>query len=222
MKMVTEPEILLVDDEASIRLTLPLMLQSYGFKVSSAATVTEALRLMAEHRFDVLISDMNIDRPGDGFTVASAMRSTQPHAVRFILTGYPDIDSVLKALREDVDDYLIKPTEIEELVARITSRVQNRTLRQATELKRLSEIVRRETEFITLRWLELAKDDAELSSVRLSDPERTDHMPALLQLTVQLLAGQGQDISADNRTAARGHGETRYRQGVKPNSCKMR
>jgi len=69
MKMVTEPEILLVDDEASIRLTLPLMLQSYGFKVSSAATVTEALRLMAEHRFDVLISDMNIDRGGDGFTV---------------------------------------------------------------------------------------------------------------------------------------------------------
>jgi len=127
--MVTEPEILLVDDEASIRLTLPMMLQSYGFKVRSAATVAEALRLMAEHRFDVLISDMNIDRIGDGFTVVSAMRSTQPHAVRFILTGYPDIDSALRALREDVDDYLIKPTEIEELVARITSRVQSKTLR---------------------------------------------------------------------------------------------
>jgi DNA-binding NtrC family response regulator len=65
------------------------MLKEYGFKVTAAGTVSEALRLMSERRFDVLISDMNIERGGDGFVVASAMRSTNPQAVRLILTGYP-------------------------------------------------------------------------------------------------------------------------------------
>jgi DNA-binding response OmpR family regulator len=49
-----------------------MMLQTYGFKVSTAATVVEALRQMQENQFDVLISDLNIERPGDGFTVVNA------------------------------------------------------------------------------------------------------------------------------------------------------
>jgi DNA-binding NtrC family response regulator len=73
--MAREPEILFVDDEDSIRLTLPLLLETFGFKVSTAASVTEALRMMTERKFDVLISDMNIERAGDGFTVVNAMRA---------------------------------------------------------------------------------------------------------------------------------------------------
>ena len=76
--MAEELQVLFVDDEKNIRLTLPLMLESFGFKVTSAGTVAEALRLISEREFDVLLSDMNIDRAGDGFTVVSAMRSIQP------------------------------------------------------------------------------------------------------------------------------------------------
>src|SRR5947199_5483362 len=76
--MGDEPKILFVDDEDSIRLTLPPLLQSYGFEVTAAATVAEALGLISQHKFDVLISDLNIGHPGDGFTVVSAMRSHQP------------------------------------------------------------------------------------------------------------------------------------------------
>jgi ActR/RegA family two-component response regulator len=39
--------------------------------------------------FDVLISDLNIGHPADGFVVVSAMRRTQPDTLTFILTGYP-------------------------------------------------------------------------------------------------------------------------------------
>src|SRR5438046_8538358 len=69
--MADQPNILFVDDEDSIRLTLPPLLQSYGFEVISAATVAEALGLITRHKFDVLISDLNIGHPGDGFTVVS-------------------------------------------------------------------------------------------------------------------------------------------------------
>ena len=46
--------------------------------------------------FDVLLSDLNIGQPGDGFTVVSAMRRVQPKAATFILTGYPDFDTACR------------------------------------------------------------------------------------------------------------------------------
>src|SRR5256886_9308656 len=113
--MADQPNILFVDDEDSIRLTLPPLLQSYGFDVTSAATVAEALGLITRHKFDVLISDLNIGHPGDGFTVVSVMRSHQPHAFRFILTAYPAFESALEAIREEVDAYFAKPPETDVL-----------------------------------------------------------------------------------------------------------
>ena len=206
-----ELEVLFVDDEASIRLTLPLMLESFGFRVVSAGTVAEALRLMSERQFDILISDMNIERAGDGFTVVSAMRSTQPAAVRFILTGYPDVETALQALREEVDDYLIKPTEVEEIVNKIRSKLERRSRRQELKPKRLSEIIEREQEHITEKWLELAKKDAILSQLKLTDAERKDHVPQLLDVAGRILEGK-QMTSDDMRLGAK-HGETRLTQG---------
>ena len=81
--------ILFVDDEPGIRDTLPAILEQHGFQVTVAATVPEALHAITTGKFDVLISDLNIGAAGDGFTVVSAMRRTQPDCVNFILTGYP-------------------------------------------------------------------------------------------------------------------------------------
>jgi len=209
--MAEELQVLFVDDEESIRLTLPLMLESFGFRVVSAATVAVALRLMSERKFDVLISDMNIERPGDGFTVVSAMRSTQPNAVRFILTGFPDVESALQALREEVDDYLIKPTEIEEIVAKIRSKLERRVSPPEVERKPLVEIIKREQEYITKTWLSLSKEEAVLSKFKLSDTEREGHVPGLLDVAARILTG-GQVASSDTLVAAK-HGETRLRQG---------
>jgi DNA-binding NtrC family response regulator len=80
---------LFVDDEPSIRLTLPEILRLHGHDVEVASTVAEALTAISLHKFDVLISDLNIGNAGDGFTVVSAMRRTQPQCVTLILTGYP-------------------------------------------------------------------------------------------------------------------------------------
>src|SRR5207244_11703093 len=118
--MDNAPKILFVDDEETIRLTLPPVLQSYGFDVTCAATVSEALNVIRQQSFDVLISDLNIGHPGDGFTVISAMRSAQPDAVRFVLTGYPAFESALEVIHEEVDDFLIKLTETETLVDMIS------------------------------------------------------------------------------------------------------
>src|SRR5215471_4298862 len=121
--MDEKPKILFVDDEPAIRATLPAILDRAGFMVTAAATVSEALHLVATQKFDVLIADLNIGQPSDGFTVVSAMRRTQPKVPTFILTGYPAFETALEAIRQQVDDYLVKPADIEELVGKIKSKL---------------------------------------------------------------------------------------------------
>src|SRR5437867_11005382 len=98
--MGDEPRILFVDDEDSIRLTLPPVLQSYGFAVTSVATVAEALAGVTRYKCDVLISHLSIARPGAGYTVATAMSTHQPQTLRSILTAYPPLQSALDATRQ--------------------------------------------------------------------------------------------------------------------------
>src|SRR4051812_26237080 len=114
--MAASIKILFVDDEPAIRATLPQILRLHGFEVTSAADVGEALQAISNQQFDVLISDLNIGSPGDGFTVVSAMRRTQPSCVTLILTGYPAFETALEAIRSQVDDYLIKPAGVQDLV----------------------------------------------------------------------------------------------------------
>ena len=70
-----------MDDEDGIRETLPLLLQARGFDVRVAASVPEAISEIKTHKFDVLLSDLNIGKDGDGFTVVKAMRRAHPNCV---------------------------------------------------------------------------------------------------------------------------------------------
>ncbi len=94
--------------------------------MTTSATVSEALEHINHATFDVLLSDLNIGQPGDGFTVVSAMRRVQPEAATFILTGYPDFDTALQAIRSQVDDYLLKPADVPTLIHAIKRRLENR------------------------------------------------------------------------------------------------
>jgi ActR/RegA family two-component response regulator len=133
---------LFVDDEPSIRLTLPAILRMHGHTVEVAATVSEALTAIQSRTFDVLISDLNIGNAGDGFTVVSAMRRTQPECVTLILTGYPGFESALQAIRSQVDDYLVKPTQVERLVQTIERKLTERAPHKPIPVKRVREILR--------------------------------------------------------------------------------
>ena len=108
--------ILFVDDEPSIRLTLPRILAKHGFDVTSVASVQDALTEIESQKFDALLSDLNIPLPHEGFGVITAMRQHQPQCINFILTGYPDPVTAAKATEHQVAHYFTKPVPIEELV----------------------------------------------------------------------------------------------------------
>ena len=209
--MGDQPKILFVDDEDSIRLTLPPLLQSYGFEVTAAATVAEALGLISQHKFDVLISDLNIGHPGDGFTVVSAMRTHQPDAVRFILTAYPAFESALEAIREEVHDYLIKPTETEVLVEKIRSKLAKRPPDLSLIRQRLSQVIKANRESIVEHWLQTIKQDPQIGSIPVPDSERKEYVPHLLDIATGIAEGKG--LAAEDRKTYVRHGAIRYKQG---------
>jgi len=70
-------KVLLVDDDNAVRNMMTATLLHKGFEVVAAANVTEALKLITTETFDVLITDLHMPNPGDGFTVVTAMRHSQ-------------------------------------------------------------------------------------------------------------------------------------------------
>jgi DNA-binding NtrC family response regulator len=168
--------ILFVDDEPAIRMTLPAILKQEGFEVSVAATVAEALAYINRESFDVLLADLNIGERGDGFTLISAMRRVQPQAVTLILTGYPDFETALQAIRNQVDDYLTKPTDLKQLVATIKEKSSNPRRISPLQVKRLSTVLRESADEIMDEWLGETNKNPTLSSLQLSKKERLDHI----------------------------------------------
>jgi DNA-binding NtrC family response regulator len=134
--MPSRKRILFVDDEPSIRLTLATILEGHGFDVRTAATVAEALEEINSRPFDALLSDLNVGEKGNGFTIVSAMRRTQPHCVNIILTGYPAFETAVQAIRQQVDDYLVKPADVETLVARLRETFESRNEAESSTRKR--------------------------------------------------------------------------------------
>jgi two-component system response regulator PilR (NtrC family) len=120
---LSRKRILFVDDEAAIRLTLPRILVKYGFDVTSVASVDEAVKEIKAHKFDALLSDLNLPVANEGFVVIHAMRRHQPRCVNFVLTGYPGDASEEKAIEQHVAHYFTKPVDIAELVRTIADKL---------------------------------------------------------------------------------------------------
>ena len=118
--------LLFVDDEPGIRRTLPAILSKYGFAVTVTATVSEAMGEITKQSFDLLLCDLNLEREHDGFEVVHAMRDAHPNAVVIILTAYPDVDSAIQSIREQIDDYVIKPSNPNSLVATLANNLSKK------------------------------------------------------------------------------------------------
>ena len=207
----TKPSLLFVDDEPNIRLTLGMYLEDQGFAVTPAATVPEALKLITEKAFDVLIADLNIGHPGDGFTVVSAIRRIHPRTVTFILTGFPAFETALQAIRLQVDDYITKPTDTDTLAQRIRDKLAQPKAEHYVPSKRVSQIVGEHVPEITRRWLDRVQADPLLSAIKLNDKERADHVPRVLQVALKI--SRDEQIPALDTSAARDHGIVRRKQG---------
>ncbi len=114
---MTQQSILVVDDEAPMRKLLSSNLKASGYSVRSAADGAEALKLIEEHRFDLLLLDVNMPGP-NGLQVLEAVRRGVDVPI-LILSGRGRERDKVEALDLGADDYLSKPFGVGELIARV-------------------------------------------------------------------------------------------------------
>jgi DNA-binding response OmpR family regulator len=134
--------LLIVDDESSIRLTLGALLKREGYDVSSAENGPEAVALLERQLFDLLLVDLKM--PGmDGMQVVAAARERQPNIAIIVLTGHGSLDTAVEGLHQGVFDYLLKTTEPAQVIERVKAGLAQRSqrLRERTLLDVVSSAV---------------------------------------------------------------------------------
>jgi len=115
--------VLIVDDERSIRLSLRTILGNFGFEIVEAARGEEALALVRSEPFDAVLLDINMPGMG-GIEVCRLMRKASPRLPILMLTVQGGEDRKVEALDAGADDYITKPFQLRELTARLRAAVR--------------------------------------------------------------------------------------------------
>ena len=111
-------KILLVDDEIVFTQNMSKLLTSRGYRVTSVNSGDNAINALEKEKFDVVVLDLKM--PGmDGIATLKEIKKLVLFTETLILTGHGSIDTALEAIKLGAYDYLTKPCEIDELVAKI-------------------------------------------------------------------------------------------------------
>jgi len=186
MPTAASTRLLLVDDDDILRETLVMILEDGGFEVAAAASVGEALALIHSQTFDVLLSDLQMPSAGDGLTVVSAMRHTNPKAVTMIFSAYPEMKRAAAAILAQTDDILVKPSAIGNLVALIRERLEKGPT-PPRKVNSIATILEEETQATIDDWLSRVDKERRILTVRLDHKTRSAHLPQLFRDLVSRL-----------------------------------
>ena len=115
-------QILVVEDHYPARQNIIDSLEDEGYGVHGAESVDEALKLATKNKYDLLITDIRLPNDTDGIEGFYLLKRRIPDLRCIVITGYADPDPVHRAIKKEVDDWLCKPFEDEELVS-VTNRV---------------------------------------------------------------------------------------------------
>jgi CheY-like chemotaxis protein len=185
-KPVPRPKVLLVDDNESVRVSLGMVLEHNNFEVIAATNVNEALHLISTQRFDVLLSDLHMPNPGDGLTVVSAMRHSNPDAVTVIFSGYPEMKEAAAAILMQADEILVKPLDPKMLVDTIRERLKL-GVKPVRTVEAVANILERETQSTIQDWLLRVELEPRVFTIPLDYEARCAHLPQLFRDLVSRL-----------------------------------
>jgi len=123
-------DILIVDGDPQVSKLICRTLENSCYKIVSAQNGEEALKLVSEIQFKVVISDVKMSKM-DGFELLDRVHELNPDITRIILSGHSDVELILKLVNEKgIDKYLIKPLENTDLILAISKCIELYDLRR--------------------------------------------------------------------------------------------
>ncbi|RLC31953.1 MAG: sigma-54-dependent Fis family transcriptional regulator [Deltaproteobacteria bacterium] len=125
--MAKKPRILIVDDEAVMRESLTDWLMEDDYEVSQAASGEEAISIIREKNFEVVLMDLKM--PGmDGLETMKRLKEIKPDTEIIMMTAYATVDTAVQAMKVGAFDYLVKPFDPDELEIHIEKIIAHKNL----------------------------------------------------------------------------------------------
>lgn len=156
---VGKPSVLIVDDEAGIRKLLTKALDESGYITDSAENGAEAISKANERYYnlaliDIMLPDIN------GVELLARFKPTRPRTRKIIMTGNPSLQNAVEALNKGADAYIMKPLDIEKVLATLEEQLDKQKEQKETMTKLL------ETGRVRARIELLSRDGTETPDVR--------------------------------------------------------
>ncbi|MCK4385110.1 MAG: response regulator, partial [candidate division Zixibacteria bacterium] len=117
--------VLVVDDEQVVCNSCKKILNQQGHNVQTASSGREALKKVEEDKYDVLIADWKMPEI-DGMEVLRIVKKNHPEIIVIMITGYPSVESAVKAMRLGVSNYVPKPLDPDELTQALKKALEER------------------------------------------------------------------------------------------------
>ena len=184
--------VLIVEDDAVTRKILEKKLTQEGYEVETAKNGAEAIDLISERNYDVVLTDLMLPGNINGIGVLEYTKSKKEKTEVILVTAYASIESAVETMKKGAADYLTKPINMDELLIRLAKISAMKSLaRNADELREAMDVTEKsasetihELEFMLL---DLQKAFSSLKGVLADDDlHAQQRIDQALELLVQL------------------------------------
>jgi DNA-binding NtrC family response regulator len=116
--MADKSRVLVVDDEEALRTVLSSELASVGYEVSSASDGEEAIAMVQNKKFDLVLLDIKMPKV-DGFEALKFIKKSYPTVKVIMLTGFADLKNAIESKKHGAEDFVSKPYDLVDLLTTI-------------------------------------------------------------------------------------------------------
>jgi putative two-component system response regulator len=192
-----EDRILIADDEEIICAVLSQRLTREGYSCVTAHNGKDALNHFYKEKFSLIISDIRMPEM-DGLTLLQNVKAVRPTMMFIIMTGYPEIELAVEAIHLGVNDFLIKPFDLELAVFSVKKALEQKKMEEELESyhRSLKKLVEERTEKLQQAYLTLKK--AYLDSVKVlaeaidaKDTYTRGHSDRVRRMSLQIAVSLG-------------------------------
>jgi len=177
--------VLLVDDEPHVRQTLAEALSRDGYRVTSVGSGLEALSLLREKSFQMLLADISM--PGmSGIELLELAYKIHPDMTVVLITGFGDVQIAKSCLQKGASDFITKPVNIRDLPIIVERNLERRRLERERLMEKGAQIL-------------LEAIQALATAIDAKDPDTAGHSHRVTELS--LLLGDSLDLSREERYA---------------------
>ena len=127
-----QPKLLVVDDEENVRNSLAELLETRNFCVTATDSAENALKLLENTTFDLVLSDLLMPRI-DGIALAKAIKEMGQNVPVVVMTGYASIETAVESMKAGASDFITKPFNADQITIVISRTLENRKLHQLAQ-----------------------------------------------------------------------------------------